>query len=240
MARLLYYGSRIGYNFTSARNELERKKHMKFCVIGVGRFGYHVATTLADNGMEVLAVDSNESIVASIRDKVSQAVCMRVTDEESLRSIGVEEMGTVIVAMGENFAQSILVTALLKHRLNIPKVITRSISEIHREILQLIGADEVILPEREVGKKLADKLSLPFNALVRLSPHFCVSQMEAPDRFINKSLKQLGLPANYGVSCIGLKVDDQIEPIEEDYLIKKDDQIILSGTIKDMTKVAKL
>ena len=213
---------------------------MKFCVIGVGRFGYHVAVTLADNGMEVLAVDSNESIVASIRDKVSQAVCMRVTDEEALRSIGVEEMGTVIVAMGENFAQSILVTALLKHRLNIPRVITRSISEIHREILQLIGADEVILPEREVGKKLADKLSLPFNALVRLSPHFCVGQMDAPDRFINKNLKALDLPTNYNVTCIGIKPNDDIEPVEEEYVIKKDDKLILTGTIKDMTKVSRL
>lgn len=161
---------------------------MKFCVIGVGRFGYHVATTLAENGMEVLAVDSNESIVASIRDKVSQAVCMRVTDEESLRSIGVDEMQTVIVAMGENFAQSILVTALLKHRLNIKRVITRSISEIHREILQLIGADEVILPEREEGKRLADRLSLPFNALVRLSADFCIAQIEAPEKFLKKVL----------------------------------------------------
>lgn len=213
---------------------------MKFCVIGVGRFGYHVATTLADNGMEVLAVDSNESIVASIRDKVTQAVCMRVTDEESLRSIGVEEMGTVIVAMGENFAQSILVTALLKHRLHIPRVITRSISEIHREILQLIGADEVILPEREVGKKLADKLSLPFNALVRLSHQFCVSQLEAPDKFINKSIKALDLPEMYGVTCIGRKINKDIEPVEADYIIKKNDELILSGTIKDLTKVAKL
>ncbi len=213
---------------------------MKFCVIGVGRFGYHVAVTLADNGMEVLAVDSNESIVASIRDKVSQAVCMRVTDEEALRSIGVEDMGTVIVAMGENFAQSILVTALLKHRLNIRRVITRSISEIHREILQLIGADEVILPEREVGKKLADKLSLPFNALVRLSPHFCVSQMDAPDRFINKNLKALDLPTNYNVTCIGIKPNDDIEPVEEEYVIQKNDKLILTGTIKDMTKVSRL
>lgn len=213
---------------------------MKFCVIGVGRFGYHVATTLADNGMEVLAVDSNESIVASIRDKVSQAVCMRVTDEESLRSIGVEEMGTVIVAMGENFAQSILVTALLKHRLNIPRVITRSISEIHREILQLIGADEVILPEREVGKKLADKLSLPFNALVRLSREFCVGQIEAPARFTKKSIKSLQLPSTYGVTCIGLKLDDHIDPVEDEYIIKENDQLILSGTIKDISKIAKL
>ena len=81
---------------------------MRFCVIGLGRFGYQVATVLGENGMEVMAIDSDESIVASIKDKVTQAICIRIKDESSLRSIGVEEMDTVIVAMGENFDQSVL------------------------------------------------------------------------------------------------------------------------------------
>src|ERR1700752_1933697 len=115
---------------------------MKFCVIGVGRLGYHVAVTLADNGMEVLAVDSNEIIIDSIRDKVSQAICLRITDEDDLRNIGVADFDVVIVAMGENFAESILVTALLKQNLKIGRVITRSINKIHKNILQLIGADQ--------------------------------------------------------------------------------------------------
>lgn len=213
---------------------------MKFCVIGVGRFGYHVATTLADNGMEVLAVDSNESIIASIRDKVTQAVCMRVTDEEALRSIGVDEIETVIVAMGENFAQSILVTALLKHRLHTPTVITRSISEIHREILQLIGADQVILPEREVGIHLADTLSMPFKAVVRLSPQFCISQMLAPEKFHSKTLENLDLQNSYGVTCIGLKRDGEIETLKQDYTIAPGDELLFSGSVKDLTRLAKL
>lgn len=74
---------------------------MKFCVIGLGRFGRQVATLLAENGMEVLAIDSNEAIIASVRDQVTQAVCMRVTDDKSLRSVGVDEMDTVIVGMGK-------------------------------------------------------------------------------------------------------------------------------------------
>ncbi len=170
---------------------------MKVCVIGVGRFGYHLAVTLADNGIEVLAVDSNEAIVASIRDKVSQAVCMRVSDEESLRSIGAEDMDIIVVAMGENFAQSILVTALLKHRLNVKNVITRSISEIHREILQLIGADQIVLPEREAGRRLADSLSLPFKALLRISSQFCIAQTPFPFSMHIKPLKKLNLFDNY-------------------------------------------
>jgi trk system potassium uptake protein len=212
---------------------------MKFCVIGLGRFGYHVAITLAENGMEVLAIDSDESIVASVRDKVSQAICLTIHDEESLRSVGIENMDTVIVAMGENFAQSILVTALLKHRLNIPTVITRSISDIHREILLLIGADQIILPEREEGRRLADLLSLPFQAITRLAANFCISRLEAPEQFQGKSLKDLDFPNLYGVLCIGKQSDNDIEPISSDYIVTPSDVLVFSGTIKDLSRLPK-
>src|SRR5579872_1590898 len=124
---------------------------MKFCVIGLGRFGFQVATGLSEHGMEVLAIDNNESIVASIRDHVAHAIAMKVTDEAALRSIGVDEMDTVIVAMGENTSESILLTALLKKHLKIPYVITRAINDINEEILKLVGADRVVLPEKEIG-----------------------------------------------------------------------------------------
>lgn len=90
---------------------------MKFCVIGLGRLGYQVAVRLAENGMEVMAIDKDESIIASIRDQVTHAICLQVTDEASLSNVGVDEMDTVIVAMGENYAESILTTALLKNDL---------------------------------------------------------------------------------------------------------------------------
>ena len=124
---------------------------MKFCVIGLGRFGYQVATVLSEHGMEVLAIDSNESIVASIRDSVAHAVVMKVADETALRTLGIDEIDTVIVAMGENTSESILLTALLKKHLKIPYVITRAINDVNEEILKLVGADRVILPEKEIG-----------------------------------------------------------------------------------------
>jgi trk system potassium uptake protein TrkA len=212
---------------------------MKFCVIGLGRFGYQVATILADNGMEVLAIDSSDAIVASIRDHVTQAICMRVADESSLRSVGIEEMDTVIVAMGENFAQSILVTALLKKRLKIPQVITRAISDIHKEILQLIGADQVILPEKEVGIRLADTLSSPFSDFVRITQHFAIGQMNAIRRFIGKSIQELAFHQTYGVHCIGIRTGEAIASIAPDYTIQEGDKLIFAGSIKDLEKVLK-
>ena len=213
---------------------------MKFGVIGLGRFGNDVATLLAENGMEVLAVDDNESIVNSIRDYVTQAICMRITDEASLRSIGMDEMETVIVAMGENIAQSILITALLKKRLNIKKVITRAVSEIHKEILTLVGADQVILPEKEVGIHLADRLSSPFIDLVRITKNFSISQLIAPKKFVGKTVKELELFENYQVYCIGLNMGDDITPIDPEYIIATADRLVFSGNRENLEMITKL
>lgn len=214
---------------------------MKFCVIGLGRFGYQVATVLAENGMEVMAIDSNESIVASIRDQVTHAVCMRVTDDVSLQNIGVEEMDTAIVAMGENFAQSILVTALLKKRLHIPKVIARAINEIHKDILKLVGADRIILPEKEIGIRLADNLSSPFTDITRLTKNFSISQILAPQSFVGKELDSLNLFVTYQVHCIGIKNDDEkIIPIDPKHVINEKDRLIFAGYNHNLEKIAKL
>jgi trk system potassium uptake protein TrkA len=214
---------------------------MRFCVIGLGRFGYQVATVLAENGMEVLAIDSNETIVSSIRDQVSQAICMRVTDETSLRNIGVDEIETVIVATGENFAQSILITALLKKRLQVPKVIARAINDIHKDILKLVGADRTILPEKEIGIRVADNLSSPFTDLTRLTKNFIISQIVAPAKFVGKEVASLDLYNSYKVHCIGIKVtDDKIISIDPHYVIKEKDRLIFSGHKNDLEKIAKL
>jgi trk system potassium uptake protein TrkA len=213
---------------------------MKFAVIGLGRLGYHVASVLAENGMEVLGVDSNESIVASIRDQVTQAICMRITDEASLRSIGVDEMDTVIVAMGENFAQSILVTALLKKHLKVPTVITRAINDIHKEILDLVGADRVILPEKEIGIKLANNLSSPFMDLARLSKDFSISQIAAAQEFVGKKVGELNLNERYKVHCIGTRIGEEIAPVDQHYVIQKNTKLILAGNNDDLERISKL
>ena len=213
---------------------------MKFCVIGLGRFGYQVSTTLAENGMEVLAIDSNEAIVASIRDAVTHAICMRVTDEASLRSIGVDEIDTVIVAMGESFAQSILITALLKKRLEISHVIARAMDEMHKDILKLVGADRVILPEKEIGIKIADNLSSPFMDLIRLTKHFWISQIIASKDFIGKNVDELELFKRFNVRCIGKREDEKIIAIDPEYTVQEHDKLIFVGNNTDLEKIAKL
>jgi len=210
---------------------------MKFCVIGVGRFGYQVATTLTDNGMEVLAVDNDEALISSIKDKVAQAICMNAADPEALRSIGIEEMDVVIVCMGENFAQSILVTALLKRNFSIPRVISRSVDQIHKEILHLIGADEVVMPEQEMGSRLADTLSLPFNGLMKVTPTFSLSYRKAPSACVGKQLNCLH--QLYRVVCIGKRSKDAIEALPHQYIIKENDILVYAGTNEDLAQLTR-
>lgn len=213
---------------------------MKFCVIGLGRFGYEVATTLAENGMEVLGVDSSEAIIASIRDLITQAVCLQITDESSLRSIGVDEMDTVIVAVGENFAESILITALLKKRLNIPRVITRAVSALHREILLLVGADRVVLPEQEIGKKIANNLSSPLLDTIKISEHFYLSFVDTPDRFIGKKIEEINFYKNFRVRCVGIKKGEDMYPADPQYTIVRADKLMLAGDKDDINRIARL
>ncbi len=211
---------------------------MKFCVIGIGRFGYAVATTLANRGMEVLAIDKDEHIIESIRDLVSQAICMEVTDDESLRSVGIQDMDAVVVAMGEHFDQSILITAILKQNLKFPRVIVSSISDIHKNILKLIGADQIILPEQEIGTLLADNLSLHFESLAIFTPDFSISKFTAPKKFVGKTLS--AIHEQFKVMCIGKEISGLLTPLDAKYIIQVNDVLLLSGNNRDLDKISKL
>lgn len=210
---------------------------MKFCIIGLGRFGYQVASSLAEHGMDVIGVDNHESIIDSIKDRITQPICMQINDEEDLKSIGADEVDTVIVAMGD-FAQSILITALLKRKLKVPKVITRSLSPIHKEILNLVGADQVVLPEQEVAIRLADTLSLPFKSLIQITPEFGISQIQAKESLVGSQVKDI--EENYQVKCIAKKTTDEVLLISESYVIKAKDNLIISGNNRNLAKIAKL
>jgi len=213
---------------------------MKFCVIGLGRFGYQLAETLSNLGMEVLGIDKDESIVASIRDKITQAMYMQITDEKSIQALGIEDMDAVIVAMGENFAQSILICTLLKKNLTTPKIIARAANEIHEDILKLVGATYVVLPERDIGIKLAHKLSQPFLDIVNITETFAITRVNVPKNFVGKTIAELQLKKSRGISCIGIKKieEEQITLITQDYVITENDQMVLAGEITNLTSFA--
>lgn len=202
---------------------------MDCCVIGIGTFGYNVATTLARHGVKVLAVDSDINAIEHIQDKVTSALCIKVVDEESLKEIGIEGIDVVVIAMGDNFEESILIAAILKRKFHIQMVVCRSINTQHKEILELIGADYVVLPEQEAGIRLADKLSIRYSNITRLTAHFSIVYMKTHKKWIGKNVNDISLLQNNDITILGKRQAEDIQTISSDYILEKDDILVLYG-----------
>ena len=213
---------------------------MKFCVIGIGHFGYEVATTLTENGIEVLAVDLNENRIEKIRDKVAQAICINIIDEGSLRTIGIEEMDGVIIGFGKNFADTATITRILKQEFEHPLVIARTNSAIKADILNLVGADRVIRPEYYSAIRLADNLSSAFPSSIRYADGCAVVQLSAPAQFVNRTIADLELLEKYQVHCIGLERDQAVITAQPTSVLQEHDILLLAGKNSDLKKLADL
>ena len=207
---------------------------MKFCIIGLGIFGKKLAEKLFDHGAEVLAVDQDEHEISLIQDKVTQAVCTEIVDIASLEAIGIEEIDIVVIAIGENIAQSILIAAIIKKRFQHAKVIARAASQTQKEILELLKVDQVVLPEAETASELADVLSSPFVDLARLSNTYSIGLISIPDDFIGKKIQDLGLYKKYKVNCIAVQRDKEYISINSNYVILDYDELVVAGKDEDI------
>jgi len=207
---------------------------MKYCVIGIGCFGSYVATLLAENGIEVLALDKDELKIEAIRNKVTHAVCINVKDESALRAMGVDDMDTVIISMGKNFSDAAILTRMVKHNLKVPMVITRTTDETKKEILELIGADQVILPEHNAAFQLVDNLVLPFPHAMRIAEQFSIMHCAAPHNFINKTIQELHLADTYNLHCIAVQRGTEIILPKPETIIEEHDILYLAGDNKHL------
>jgi trk system potassium uptake protein len=179
-------------------------------VIGLGRFGSSVARTLAESGREVLAVDVDEARVKAIADEVTDAVRANALDEHALRALGLRNFEVVIVAIGHEVQASILTTVLLKE-MGIPKIVAKAQDELHGRVLQKVGADIVVFPERDMGVRLAHTL-ISRNVIdeIQLSTDYSILEMAAPHGFLGRSLKDLELRQRFGLSVLAIRRKDRI------------------------------
>jgi trk system potassium uptake protein TrkA len=179
-------------------------------VIGLGRFGSSVARTLAESGCEVLAVDVDEARVKAIADDVTDAVRANALEEEALRNLGLRNFEVVVVAIGHQVEASILLTVLLKE-MGIPKLVAKAQDELHGRVLQKVGADIVVFPERDMGIRLAHTL-LARNVIdeIQLSTDYSILEMVVPHRFLGRSLKELELRQRFGLSVLAIRREDRI------------------------------
>lgn len=212
----------------------------QFLVIGLGNFGHNVAVSLFEGGHEVLAVDLNNKKIEQIKGKVTQAVVANVKDKEALSEFLSSDVDAAIVSLGDKLEASILTTLYLKD-LGIKRIIVKAINDDHGQILRLIGATEVIYPEKEEATRLAQRLTIP-NLIehIPLASEYSIMEIAAPDNFVGKSLKELQLRSKYNVEVIAIKdvLLDTLHLIPgADVKIKPDSVLIVIGKEPDINKL---
>lgn len=209
-------------------------------VVGLGRFGVTLATSLSAMGHEVLAIDSDEKNVQAVANKVTQAVQADATDEATLRELGAGNFDLAIVTIGAEIENSVLATILLK-RLGVPQVIARANSELHGSILDKIGADRVVYPEHEVGLRVAHEIDIGDVAgYVPLGERYGVAKLTAPPRFDGKKLRELGFGPGGRRDLAVLLVQHGEEVIISPDLaetVKSGDTLVVSGTAESLGQV---
>jgi trk system potassium uptake protein TrkA len=176
-----------------------------FAVIGLGRFGAAMATTLAELGQDVIGIDSSEDRVAEMADLLSQAVSLDAIDERALKAAGVQDADVVVISIGENIESSVLVVMQVRE-LGVREIIAKAVTPLHGKILQKLGVNRVVYPERDMAVRVAHSLIVP-NVLdyIELSRDFSIIEVPTPKAFIGKSLKQLELRPRYGLTLIAIK-----------------------------------
>ena len=212
-----------------------------YIVIGLGRFGAEMAVKLYDCGEEVLAVDTNDTLIDKIADRVTRAVAADARDIDVLRRLGAEIFDVAVVAVGSDLAASALITMNLK-TLGVPFIMCKAHDDTYREILEKLGADRVIIPERE----MADKLSLGLTSTgvmeyIELSDEFGIVEMAPPAAWYGKSIRQLELRNSYGLNVIALRRGDSLGiPPDINEAITDQHTLVMLGSYDVINKIKKL
>lgn len=212
-------------------------KTKTFAVIGLGRFGSSVAQTLAMMGHEVLAVDMSEERVQNMSQIVTHAVIGDATDENFLKDIGIRNFDVVITAIGQQEQSNVLVTMQAKE-LGAKYVVAKATSDIYGKILEKIGADRVVYPERDMGERVAHNL-VDNNILdyIELSADYSIIEFVAPAKMAGKTLKELDLRARFGVTLVVIKRSGHINASPgADDKIEENDVLVLIGDNTSLEK----
>lgn len=209
-----------------------------FAVIGCGRFGSSVAKTLHGLGYEVLALDSDEEIIQEISDEVTHAVVVDVMDEVALKELGLSNFDVVVVSIGSNIEASIMATIIAKE-LGVKKVIAKALNDFQGKVLYKIGADKVIFPERDMGKRVAHNLvSANILEFIELSPDYGIIEISAIRDWIGKSLYQLQLPNKHGINVMAIKKGSLITISPDgDTVIELDDTLVVIASTAAINKL---
>ncbi len=206
----------------------------RFAVIGLGRFGKKLANDLALSGAEVIAIDIKRDEIDNIKDQVSLAVRLDSTDEDALRAQGIEKVDAAIVSIGQGrggFEAAILTVVNLKN-LGVKEIFARSESLIGGQVLEAIGANQVIYPEIESAQRWAYKLIAPqVGEKIDFAPGYSLARVVAPESFDGKTVMEIQLRQKYNVNLVAIKRVEDGKESERIFNVPHPDTKILKGDI---------
>lgn len=208
-----------------------------YAIIGLGRFGGSICRSLVESGQEVLVIDNNEDRVNEYMNIATHAVVGNAQDEMTLRSLGIRNFDHVIVAIGEDIQASILVTLMLKE-MGVPNVLAKAQNEYHARVLEKIGADKVVHPERDMGVRIAHNLvSKNILEFIELSDEFSLAEIRVTNpRFFNKTLIELNFRQKYGLTVVAIRRGSGKVVVSPDAteVVKEHDNLLVIGTAEDV------
>ncbi|MFJ5672845.1 potassium channel family protein [Bacillus safensis] len=212
----------------------------EYAVIGLGRFGGSICKALSEEGLEVMAMDMNEDRVNEYAKIASHAVIGDSTDESVLKNLGIRNFDHVIVAIGENIQASILTTIMLKE-LGVKMVTVKAQNDYHEKVLNKIGADRIVHPERDMGRRIAHKI-ISNNVLdyLELSDEYSLIEIVANSKLAGHSLLDLDIRARYGINIVAIKRGKEVivSPLADE-MIQKEDILIVIGAVADIGRFEK-
>lgn len=181
-----------------------------YAVLGLGRYGKAVAEELVNNGAEVLAVDSDQNNVDNAIETIPVCKCADITQPEAIKRLGIANIDVAIVAMASNLEASVMAVTLCKE-VGVKTVIVKCGNEMHQKILYRVGADKVIIPEKESGVRLAKNLlTSGFSEMIELSDEVSMVEIDVKDEWIGKALIELSLRKKYTINVVAIRKGDTI------------------------------
>ncbi len=215
----------------------KRNDKNTYGIIGLGRFGHALAVELAEAGAELIVLDRDEEKIREMREYTDNAYIVKNLEKKTLEETGIRSCDVAVVCIGEQMDTSILTTLHLVS-LGIPKVIAKSKSQEHGEILEKLGA-EVVYPERDMGVRLAHRLENSLSLdYIQLTEQLNISKMLVPEKMIGQTVLDLRIPNNFGVNIIAIENGNNlIDFINPQYTFTKGDILFLSGSQKNLNKL---
>lgn len=213
------------------------QKKKTYAVFGLGRYGMAVAQELVENGMEVLAVDSNQKIVNDAAAILPVCKCADVTDVEVIEHLGIGQIDTVIICMATSLEASVMAVTLCKE-VGVKNVIAKCGNQMHQKILLKVGADQVVFPEHESGIRLAKNiLSSGFIDMISLSKNVSIVEIDVKDEWVGKNLVELNLRKKHGFNVVAIKKNGQVNVnIHPEQIIDTDTTLIVIANVSRLEK----